>query len=441
MSDAPAPPLDEPVERDEAQESLADALRLSFALLRALMVLLLGYFGFSGLYSVQEGTVVVHLRLGQILGEPGQQTRTPGGPYFAMPAPIDRTVVVPTGDRQIILDEAFWFRLTDRDKLAESLDDIRVPEGGLVPGEDGALLTGDQNIVHGRWQVNFRIRAEGEGAVDFVRTFGAESTAGGTLSATALRAIRYAAERGIVRTVAGTTADDYLSASFDRDAAKRAIQQALDALAEPRPDGAPPRCGLLVTQVLLRQPTPPLRVRASFQEKAQAESEKAQQIEDAKRQAARTLNEVAGQDHVRLLEAIAAFEAARRANDADAVAAAEARIGALLKSDTVGGTVAERLREAETYRTQTVELLRTEADLFNRLLPRYRDNPRIVYDFLWHETMWTVFGGDVEKFYVPAGAKQLYIELSRDPQVARERVRKQFEAERQKNKQAEEAAR
>ena len=422
--DVPRTDGNEPPAVDLANQSLADALRTSFALLRVVMIGLVAYFGFSGLYSVDVGTVVIHLRFGRVLGEPGDQARPPGGPYFALPAPLDRRIVVRTGEEQLVLDSEFWFATDEKSRLAKrSLEELPIPEGGLVPGRDGSLVTGDQTIVHGQWQVNYRVHERD--AVQFALTFGEMTDA-------VRRAIRFAACRGIVHAVAGTTADLYLSA-FDRDRTRREVQAALDAMGAPTPGGSR-RTGITVTQVLLRQPTPPLKTRSAFVEVSQAESEKAQKIEVAQRERARVLGEAAGGEHEGVLAAIDAYEDARAGGDVAAAAAAEAALDRALAAPGIGGKASQKVSEARTYQTQATESIRAEAESFARLHPRYVAHPRIVRDFLWQETVWEVFAGPVEKFYVPRGAKTIYLEVSRDPQVALRREQEKFSRELEQRK-------
>ena len=91
---------------DPAQQSLAEALRLSFGVLKFFMVVLIALFLFSGVFSVREQEMAVRLRFGRILGLPGQQVLKPGGPYFSLPYPFEQVIVVPVAPQQIQIDQS-----------------------------------------------------------------------------------------------------------------------------------------------------------------------------------------------------------------------------------------------------------------------------------------------------------------------------------------------
>ncbi|HEX7010798.1 MAG TPA: hypothetical protein VF184_12515, partial [Phycisphaeraceae bacterium] len=94
-------------ELDPAQQSLSDALRVSFLILKAVMVVLLVLYLFSGVFSVTEGQEqAVRLRFGRIVGRPGQQVYERGW-HLGLPYPIERVIKVPVAPRQVSLANAF----------------------------------------------------------------------------------------------------------------------------------------------------------------------------------------------------------------------------------------------------------------------------------------------------------------------------------------------
>ena len=56
---------------DPAQQSLAEALRLSFGILKITMLALLVVYALSGTFSVGSNEVAVRLRFGDYVGAPG----------------------------------------------------------------------------------------------------------------------------------------------------------------------------------------------------------------------------------------------------------------------------------------------------------------------------------------------------------------------------------
>lgn len=56
---------------DPAQQSLAEALRVSFGILKVAMLALLVAYAFSGTFSVGSNEVALRLRFGEYVGSPG----------------------------------------------------------------------------------------------------------------------------------------------------------------------------------------------------------------------------------------------------------------------------------------------------------------------------------------------------------------------------------
>ncbi|MCW8129413.1 MAG: hypothetical protein KIS92_03435 [Planctomycetota bacterium] len=398
-------------ELDPANRSLSEALRVSFAILKVVMILLVLAFLFGRWVEVKEGEAAVRLRFGAVQGEAGQRVLEPGW-HFALPEGIDRIVKVPTTEQRVSIDKAFWFEVPPGEETKE-LDQLRLPHReGLTPGKDGSLVTADKNIVHGQWLVSYRI--DKRQAETFVQHTG-------TLKA-AENLVRNASERGIVAVTARTTADAFIGANIDLPGIRAAIQDALDRV----------DAGVTVTGVLLKARTAPLETRADFSAVSSAESERAQKIADARQEESRVLSEAAGGSYKEFMALIEDFRSARARGDEKAVALADKRIQeAFDNARRDQGQVYQVIQDAYQYRTRVVEEVRAEAETFKRLLPQYLENPRIFRERLMQDARQTLFAGDVETFYLPPDTKELYLELNRNPEIRRAR-----EAERYKLEQA-----
>lgn len=405
-------------EFDPAGRSLASALQASFAILKLAMIAVLVLFALSGAFNVKEGSVAVRLRFGRIAGEPGSEVLAPGGPYFALPRPIDEVLFVPTSARQVALNDEFWFAVPEAD-AAKKIDELRYTGKGLAPEVDGSLLTGDRNIVHAKWTLTWKVRASD--AAQFVQCVGASPDAAQMMRA-GEALVRTAAQRAVVHLAAESGADDLLVSGFSNARVQGTIQDALDRM----------RAGIDVTDVTQAEATPPLAVRAAFKEVTNAQSEKAKSIEDARRDATRILLDAAGTAHEGLDRAIEGYEAARRRGDAKAIQIAETALFERFVAPDVSGQAAQTLSGARTYRTRTVSQLRAEADEFQRQLPRYEENPSLFRELRLQELYKEILGGDVEKFYLPAGAS-VYLESNRDPRIRKERERQKYRAETKKD--------
>ena len=408
-------------ELDPANRSLAEALRLSFMFLKLIIVLLVILFFGSAWYKVDDGTVVVCLRLGKVLGEPGQQVRrATGRPYFAWPEPIDRQIIIPTTLRTVPVLKAFWYQVRPGDET-KPLDQQAALSSGSIPGRDGSLITADKNLVHGQWMIDYKI--EPDNAVKFVQNVGltdpgkdvlpleyANASAAEKSMYRADRLVASAAERGLIHAVAQSTVDQFIQHEVEYNrTAKPVIQELLDTLGS----------GITITNVAVNQTTPPIAVRRDFQQVNEALAEKANKIKQAEKEQSRILRSVAGANYAQLLETIGRYEEARALGQDSADA--EQQVVELLQSDRIRGRAKDIIREAISYRTQVVQDIKGRAENFALLLPRYRKDPRIFRNRLWQDARREILSSDNETFYLAPGQTSVYLELSRDPIIERNR--------------------
>lgn len=386
---------------DDNYAAMEDALKSTFRVLKYVMVLMLCAFALSGLYFVEEGSIAIHTRLGRIAGEPGHEIVEPGGPYFALPSPLDEIRIVPTRMQELAIHNSFWFRESETDAKL-SLEKQKVVQA-LAPEVHGSLLTGDKNIVHARWAVSFRVSRRNEkggiqeNALLFFRNVGSMERAGILLAA--------AMERAIIHIVGRTGVNAFYKGDIDTGAIQRLAQRELDEL----------QTGLSITAVSLQDRTVPLATLHAFQAAGQAESEKARQIEKAGQERAQILNRAAGAGHEKLLAALDAYERTRAGGDAKAVNAAESAIDDLMLSNEVGGAVSSIIRSAMTSRTQTVEFVRGASQRFEAMLALHNENPHLYRSRQLQDTIQRIFEGRVESFHLPQqDAKTLYLEVGRE---------------------------
>jgi len=386
---------------DPSSRALSDALRITFRILKAAMVVLVLAFLFGRWVEVKEGEVAVLLRFGAVQGAAGKDVLDPGW-HFALPDGIDRIIKVPVNEQQLSVDRAFWFELKPGDE-GKKPEELRGYNSGLVPGKDGSLLTADKNIVHGKWLISFRV--EKLHAVRFVRNVGGLDAA--------RRLVEQAAERAIVHVTGQLTADEFVSSEVKRERMRKLAQDALDHL----------DAGITLTGLGLKPngATPPLAVRAEFTAVSTAESTRAQQIEQARRDASTTLIDAAGARHRELLAAIDAHREAVRLGVPQGIQETESTIDRLLESSAAQGQVYRIVQEAERYKAQLAEKVRSEKETFERLLPQYRASPRIFREKYLQAALTEIYSGDVEKIYLPGHNKDLILEINRDPGVQKAR--------------------
>jgi regulator of protease activity HflC (stomatin/prohibitin superfamily) len=378
-------------------------------ILKVIMVFMLIAYCLSGFFIVEKEKVAVRLRFGKIVGKDAQQVYQKGW-YFGWPRPIGEVLTVPITQRNIVINDAFWFEAVPG-SVGRSLDELPPPRGGLNPEKDGSLLTGEANIIHGQFTIIYKIT----NAVAYVQHVGSIELAD--------QLVRAAAEEGIVFTVAQADADALIKKRFDETVAKTAIQNVLDAL----------DTGITITKAQMDNSTMPLSVRPAYTEVINAELERATKIDKARRERVTTLNAAAGEAHEPLFKLIHNYELAHATGDTEA---AQAIISLLdtafdrLEIDglPLGGEAARILSEAKTYRTQVVEQVKAEANCFNSLLELYRSNPQLVRSRLWQRARETIFTGDVETFYTDG---QIYIGTNRDPEIRRQKEQQQLQVDQQ----------
>jgi len=434
MSQAPPPPqrTDEPgagarMQDDAATRSLADALQVSFALLKvAMVVLLLIYLG-SGVFRVPEQSRAVRLIFGQIVKDQAGVSRIyDAGLYLGLPYPIGEVIQVPVTSQTTRLDKPFWFEVREQD-LGKDIAELaeQYANRALNPEQDGSLLTGDANIVMGRFRVTWKIR---DPAL-FIEHVGlADADEDLNPLARAARLVRNTAERSIVHAVAEVSADAFISggSGTNTEKAARLTQGLLDEL----------RSGIQIERIEAVRHIPPPSAYAAFQAVSNAESQRANQINQARQEAARTLGATAGRATEALVELIERYELAIEAGRTDQAEALLGQINTALAERSVpveagaleiGGAVAERINQAEAYRDRAREQVKAEAQAFTDLLAAYRANPRILVNRLWQNTRERVLTAEgVETIYAPT--TDLRLDIGGDPKIERQRQQRALEA-------------
>ncbi|WP_428387500.1 SPFH domain-containing protein [Mucisphaera sp.] len=403
----PEPHPQDRQEEDAAQQSLADALRVSFRLLSFIMVILVAFYAFSGTFQVQEQQKAVRLFFGKIAGEPGQQVYGPGW-HLGWPYPIEDKIMIPTAPRTISINEPFWFEVTEANQ-GRTLDDMAAGAGPLNPERDGALITGDANIVHAQFEIGYRI---GDGPNDPIHYV---TNVGDTDKADEL--VRSAVESAIIQAVAEINADDAVRGRINQNRARRIAQDTLAEL----------ETGIEITTLAASRTTMPLSVLAAYREVNDAESERANLINQARQEATQILRDTAGPGADGLFDLIQAYEFAQTAGDTDEVDLLQDQLDTALTNqmlpDEFGGLpivgeVRSIINTAATFRTQEVEAIRSEVRRFESILAEHRTNPTIVENRIREAARRDILSGESnEAFYLAPG--QIRIQVNRDPDVQR----------------------
>ncbi len=393
---------------DPANQSLADALRITFRLLQLAMVVLIGLFALSGFQSVKENESGIRLLFGRV-----DRDNLPPGFQFSAPFPVGELVKVDQGSKEMRIDQDFWFfqKEEDRDKPLD-----RAPMNQkLNPANDGSMITADGNLAHARWQVRYR------------RTNAAKFSQN-LLTEDEENIVKAAVKRGVVQAVARTRIDDLLKQTHADEssvstAAREIAQRMLDRMDS----------GITIEQLRMTDPTPPIFVRGSFI-KVQTEAQNAgKNREDAESAARQTLNKAAGDAVVVLLEKISAYELAVEKKDDKGAATLLAQIDAILEGRNADGTlpevqasgeVATILAEARQYRSEIVAQRQRNLETFRAKLEQFQSNPLVMVHREWEEALKSFLTKpSTQLAMIPPGTSTVELVMNPDPDIIKEMQR------------------
>lgn len=396
---APLSTIEEPL--DPANQSLADALRLSFWVLKFVMVALVIIYLFTGAVTVDEKEVVVLTRFGKQVGAPLKP-----GLHFALPWPIhEKTSVSTAQKRQSVY--AFWLRIADKDKTKE-LSQLEPRGKNLDPATDGALLTGDRAIMHLLFRAEYRIIS----ATSYVMNIEDEKREQELLQVT----LRNAAVAETARSTADLVWKD---ASSLASRIKTRAQKRLDLLDS----------GIVLDDVIADKSYFPLQTKHEFLLVSNAENRKRELINEADSERTRMLLGVAGPAWVDLSNLIDRLDQVAEGPQRDAVIRQIEEI--LLKQ--AAGDAGRKIELARRDRAKIISDAKAEARRFEAALEEYRRNPELVYKRLRQQMRNKVFqASGVVRWLLPAGEKDIGLWLGLDPAQIRQAQRERIEKKTQK---------
>jgi membrane protease subunit HflK len=150
----PAPAAERPM--DAGSQALSEALRSSFAIIRVVMIVLIVVFFASGFFTVGPSQRAIILRFGKPLGTGESALLGPGKLHWSFPYPIDEVVKVNITGIQQVESTVGWYPQTAAERLA-GIEPPSTPGTPMMPGVDGYVLTADNNIIHTRATLRYRI--------------------------------------------------------------------------------------------------------------------------------------------------------------------------------------------------------------------------------------------------------------------------------------------
>lgn len=408
-------------ELDAAGKSLSDALRLSFFILKIIMIVLVIAFLISGFKTVDSGEKAMVLRFGAIRGVGEERVLGPGW-HWVFPYPIDELVKIPVEAQISLPITSFWYKQTRNDILGEGpkprnlvpeklnpltegysltrsrTDEVRAVVAQGISGRGAADNEGsDYSIVHTQWQIDYQI---GNIEQFYTNAYVPAATPGqiyfDIMKESITPLLKSVVEDSVVTAMVQYTIDEALQST---DTIPRHVeqltQQKLDAIDS----------GIRVTKVQLVAATWPQQVEAAFQAYIAASQKSGLAISDARNYAEQTLTDAAGQ-------------------------VAESLHRALMASDTpedqletlwsqVAGQAQNIVAQAQAYRTKVVEAAKASATYLTSLLPEYRKWPELVAQGIYYDAIQKVLDNADEKFILDpteiAQGREVRILINRDP--------------------------
>jgi membrane protease subunit HflK len=402
-SDRPLPIAGHEEALDPANQSLAEALRKSFGILKLLMLVLVVLYFLSGWFSVKPHEQGLVLRYGRIVGAtPGQPSEAaillPGW-HWSWPYPFERWVTVPTSEREIPVE--FMFQLSDQEK-ATGIAGYKF--NALSPLRDDYLITGDVNILHASLIIKYKI-TDAVAYVTYVHPSPAPRAGPKSptyerypeytiLSSLARDAVIESAAREEALVIRGSKQDEFLMAVAQR------LNQKLDELAAagtPLGISVDPGTGVLAPKSsTVEAILPPRQTQEVFDKVFSAQTEMSSNITKARSEAREKMLQAAGPDFEPLAEAISReYDVLTRLNAAESAKepsedlrkqydARSAEVEALLEKAT--GSVQSVIKGAMIQRDVIVKEAEGDWEQFKSLLPEYQRNPEIFMSRLRDET-------------------------------------------------------
>ena len=387
---------------DPAQQSLADALKTSFRILKFAILVMIVLFFASGLFMVEQNEQAIVLRLGK---PDGAGVRDPGF-QWALPEPIDEKLKLPVRQSNSLNIESNWLHLAEGEK-GQPLNRL-MRRRGLHPMRDGAVLTADRGLVHIRWHVTYRI----ENIQDYVRLVADDH------NNKADEIITHLLENAAVHVVGGYTTEEATRKKLTdiRDDVKRRVNDALTEL----------ETGIVVESVEIPKSTPPVQTLSAFANVTRAENKKEASIREAQQKAKELLNQTAGAAHEKLITLLDDLDAAKARNDEDAVEQLSDRVVHVIENEA-SGFAGRVVRQAQGYLTSVVQRMRADKEQYDALLAEYREQPELLKERLWQEARAKLFAQNgVKKIYLPAGAI-LRLNVGPDPKFEKMREQQQYQ--------------
>jgi membrane protease subunit HflK len=386
-------------ELDAGSKSLADALRISFAVLKVVMIVLVILFFSSGVFTVGPDQQSMVLRFGRIRGDTTDKRILGPGLHWAIPYPIEEVIKFPgknTVERLAI--DTFWFN-----------DEYKIAQPSLDPVIDGYCITrndtvadlkagDDYNIVHSKWLLTYKIS---DCELFFKNVHVKLPDAGqdyvDIIPASVEPFLKALACDAIVATMVRFSIDEAIKsdARISRQAEKL-LQEKLDKMDS----------GIEIDSMQITAVVWPRQVEDAFIASIKASNEADKLVREAKGYAESRINEAGG---IEIINAISNPNTTQQ------------QLEDYLTNSS--GSVRQTISQAKAYRTKVIESAKANADYLAKLLPEYRKRPKLVLQRIYQEAMEDILSNVQETIITqPASGIQnteFRVMINRDPMLGK----------------------
>ena len=400
---------------DPGYDYLSGALKVSFAVLKVIMVILIILFLLSGIRTVGPGERAIVLRFGKISGV-GEARLLGPGLKLLLPYPIHEIVRIPVEKKVNLAINSFWYYQKPGEEMGDAANQKSYAGPTLNPITDGYCLVrgekqegaaavsegSDYNILHCKWVLTYQI-ADAERFYKHCYVQDDHLSAGQNYSDIIEQNINPLLESvfsdAVVATMVNYTIEE---AMFEKvasvtDRVKERLQNKLNALDS----------GIKVVSVQIRDITWPRQVGAAFQASLTATQNKQKAISEAKLNAEKILNETGGPIAGELLASL---------HDSSYDSQKQEQLWG-----QVAGRAQEQIADSRGYRTKVVEDARASAEYLQRILPEYRKYPKLVIQRVYQDAIEQVLRNADEKTVIqPAQhgkATDVRVLINRDPGI------------------------
>jgi len=394
---------------------LANALKVSFILLKVIIVILIVLFLVSGFRTVSHDEQALILRFGKIRGQ-GEDRLVGPGLKWVLPYPVDEIIKIPVQKKINVALNVFWYYQKPGEEMDEAVNEKAYVGPTLNPLLDGYCIVrgekwdpnaavtegSDYNILHSKWVLTYQITdpesfykncfidasrlQAGQNYGDIIEQ-GITPLLENLLADAVVRAmVNYSIEEAMYERASGVT-----------EHVRRLLQDKLNKIDS----------GIQVVAVQRNRIAVPRQVEDAFQAAHTAIQAKEKAISEAKLYSEKTLSETAGSVANELLTAL-------RNKDANEQQKEQLWL-------QLAGKAQEEIAGARGYKTQVIENARANADYLSRILPEYRKHPRLVVQRIYKDAIEQIFDNADEKIVIQPGhtkaGSEIRVLLNRDPAI------------------------